>query len=41
MERLTKRDNFFAVSKNEDFYSSRTESMTPPGFTWAFYEANK
>ena len=29
-ERLTKRDNFFAVSKNEDFYSQRTEAMTPP-----------
>ena len=31
----------FAVSKNEDFYSERTEAMTPPGFALAFYEANK
>lgn len=41
MERLTNRDNFFEVSKNEDLYSERTEAMTPPGFFWEFYEANK
>ena len=44
MERLTNRDNFLRYRRTRistPTVNERTEAMTPLGFAWEFYEANK